>query len=81
MADPLTPEEASDRVKKALEDAVSIAEGIRSARAIPARVVHQAGQEILVAHCPVCNTEAALSGEGKHLCRTCHIWLDYRREE
>jgi hypothetical protein len=40
----------------------------------------QAGQEILVAACPRCHTVAALSGEGRHLCRTCGQLLRYRKK-
>ena len=76
----MTNEEVRDRLKKQLEDSANIAEGVRAPLKVPALVHRQAGQEILVAPCPRCHTVAALSGEGKHLCRVCHTWLEYVRE-
>lgn len=47
---------------------------------VEATVYQQAGQDVLVATCPVCTNVAALSGEGRHQCRSCHIWLRYHRK-
>lgn len=46
---------------------------------VEAKVSTQAGAEILIASCPKCNEPAALDGEGRHLCRRCFTWLEYRR--
>jgi len=59
---------------KALEQAEAV-----QAVDVPARVVLQAGREVLVAACPKCGHLAALSGEGKHLCRHCATWLRFVR--
>lgn len=66
--------------KNDFEKALNIAEGIRAPTPVKAVVHKQAGIEVLVAQCPHCRTQAALSGEGKHLCRGCNNWLDYKRE-
>jgi hypothetical protein len=61
------------------DKAQEIAEAVRCPLVVRAVVRIQAGREILVGRCP-CGTVAALSGEGKHLCRLCWRWLRYVRE-
>jgi hypothetical protein len=51
----------------------------RTLTTIRARPLAQAGSTALVGTCP-CGTTAALSGEGRHLCRKCGRWLRYVRE-
>ena len=41
----------------------------------------QVGLPILVGRCPKCNAEAALSSEGRHCCRGCGAWLQFRKKE
>lgn len=67
--------------RRKFEECCDIAEGIKrplEVRAVP-RI--QADREILVGRCPVrnCGSVAALSGEGRHLCRKCGTWLRYVR--
>lgn len=49
-----------------------------TAAVVPARQMTQCGCTILVGRCPHCNTEAGLTGEGLHLCRTCFRMLRYK---
>jgi hypothetical protein len=69
-----------DLFRSEMDKAQNIAEGIRTATPVKAAARKQGNVDILVAGCPHCRTVAALSGEGKHLCRGCHNWLDYKRE-
>ncbi len=62
---------------KALEQAQDFAKR-QTALTVEATPAKQAGQDILVGACPRCRNVAALSGEGKHLCRACGQWLDYK---
>mgnify|MGYP007083497170 FL=1 len=73
-------EAETDELRRQLDIAANIAEGVRLPIDVVARVRKQCGQEILVARCPKCKTVAGLSGEGKHLCRGCYTWLRFRRE-
>lgn len=73
-------QEILDRFMKDLDKAQEIA-GPLKPRKVKARVHRQLGREVLVAACPQCGTVAGLDGEGKHLCRTCHVWLQYVREQ
>jgi hypothetical protein len=70
-----------DQFRAEFNKAADVADGVRAAQKVKAQVVKQAGAEVLAARCPKCRTLAALSGPGKHLCRTCHQWLEYVREE
>lgn len=79
LTSPMTMEEAMEKFHKELHKAQEIASPIAAVK-VAATVVVQAGQEILVARCPRCPTVAALTGEGKHLCRHCFTWLEYVRE-
>lgn len=74
------PQEAGERFESAFVKAQNIADGALAPIKVPARVRKQMGLECLVAKCPKCNTVACLSGEGRHLCRTCFTWLLYVRE-
>lgn len=56
----------------------NVAEAVRAPTLVPAVSHVQAGKEILVGQCP-CGALAALSGEGKHLCRHCNTWLQYEK--
>jgi hypothetical protein len=49
---------------------------------VRAKPLAQAGSTVLVGKCPVrhCGEVAALSGEGRHMCRRCGAWLRYVRE-
>lgn len=80
MHQPADHEESLDRFLKELDKAREIADPLKPEK-IVARVHRQMGRDILVAACPRCTTVAGLDGEGKHLCRTCHLWLHYVREE
>lgn len=51
----------------------------RALTTVRARPLLQAGSEALVGRCP-CGEVAALSGEGRHMCRRCGRWLRYVRE-
>ncbi len=64
---------------KHMDEALTVAEGIRAPVEIRAKVRKQGGVEILVGRC-VCGEVAGLAGEGKHLCRRCSTWLEYKRE-
>lgn len=69
----------SDFQRQFLE-ACDVADRIRQPLDVRAKVRTQAGRQVLVGRCPKCGTVAALSGEGKHLCRGCRAWLRYRRD-
>lgn len=69
-----------DELRRQLELSCEIAEASMIPTDVKAHVRRQMGAEILVACCPHCGEQAALSGEGKHLCRRCHRWLRYRRD-
>lgn len=75
----MTMAEIIDRFNQQLDRAREIADPLKP-RKVVAQVRTQAGVEILVAACPRCNAKAGLTGEGKHLCRGCHLWLEYVRE-
>ena len=74
MDDPL------DRFLKELTAAQNVADGFAPMK-VRAKVYRQMGRDVLVARCPRCGVIAGLDGEGKHLCRGCHQWLHYVREE
>lgn len=74
-------EKEHDDLRWHLERSLEIAERSTTPIDVRAKVTKQMGEEVLVAKCPACGEFAALSGEGKHLCRRCHTWLNYRREE
>lgn len=75
-------EKEHDDLRWHLERSLEIAERSNTPIDVKAKVTKQMGQEVLVARCPMpnCGEVAALSGEGKHLCRRCHTWLRYVRE-
>ncbi|HEX5272705.1 MAG TPA: hypothetical protein VFW33_19545 [Gemmataceae bacterium] len=74
-------EKEHDDLNWHLQRSLEIAEGAKAPIDVRAKVGKQMGQEYLIARCPSCGEVAALSGEGKHLCRRCHAWLRYVREE
>ena len=49
-------------------------------KVVRAKPLEQAGRTALVGAC-ACGEVAALSGEGRHLCRRCGAWLRYVRED
>jgi hypothetical protein len=67
--------------RKEFDRALEVASGVKNPTVVEATTLKQAGVEILAAHCPACRTLAALAGPGKHLCRGCGTWLDYRLKE
>lgn len=67
--------------KREMEKSLEIAEGVKTPTVVVAKVRRQGNVEILVAACPHCRVIGALTGEGKHLCRGCFQWLDFKREE
>lgn len=77
---PANAEEALDRFLEQFQKAQNIASDVSTPTKVKARVYKQMGIDCLVARCPVCGTVAGLDGEGKHLCRHCHTWLQYCRE-
>ena len=71
-------------IARTVDEAISRAqEAAVAARAIDvrAKAIQQMGTEVLVARCPRCGTVAGLTGEGRHLCRTCHQWLRYIKDD
>jgi hypothetical protein len=77
MADDVSP---SEGFRKKFEQACDDARGVNNPVEVRAKVKVQAGQEILLGRCR-CGEHAALSGEGRHLCRRCGTWLRYIRDE
>lgn len=67
--------------RKQFLEACDIADGVRTALEVRATPAIQGGREVLFGTCPRCKQVAALSGEGKHLCRRCRSWLRYVRDE
>lgn len=74
-------EEMRDKFLKTLTDAQNRASDVNSPTKVGAKPFVQMGATCLVAACPKCHTVAGLTGEGLHLCRHCHAWLKYVREE
>ena len=77
LAQALLPAPRHEQFLRSLDDAKKKAATTIDVEATP---YVQAGQEILVATCPVCTLIAGLSGEGRHQCRSCHTWLRFHRK-
>jgi hypothetical protein len=76
---PANQEEANDRFLQHFDRAQEIAAAVNGPTKVKAFARKQTGVDILVAQCP-CGSIAGLTGEGMHLCRHCHRWLQYVRE-
>lgn len=78
LAETLLDQPRHVRFLRSLDEAKGKAQTIKDVEADP---YLQAGREVLVFSCPVCTNVAALSGEGRHQCRSCHTWLRVRRKQ
>lgn len=78
LAETLLPPKRHELFLKSLDEAHARAATLVDVVATP---YVQAGQEVLVATCPICTHVAALSGEGRHQCRSCHTWLRFNRKQ
>jgi len=77
---PFRTAELAGEFQRGLDRARNVAGDVLAPVDVVAQVLVQAGHECLVADCPKCGQRAALSGEGRHLCRRCLTWLRYVRE-
>lgn len=72
-------EEHAEKWMKELARAQNVADGTSPIK-LKARPHSQMGVDCLIATCPRCGTVAGLTAAGRHLCRQCHLWMEYVAE-
>ncbi len=75
----LSAEEVAHELTGEFFKAQEIAAPVQAVKVV-AKAFKQAGQVALAARCPRCTKLIALSGEGKHLCSQCNLWMEFVRE-